>query len=94
MAAYVPVQILVLGEGRIIEAGQPADLLRKPGDHPLRSMVDELGAAAHAHFLAIADGELSVIDTLQAQDEGEGGNAGGLGGESPVIVDARSVPPP
>lgn len=71
VAVAVLVQILVLGEGRIIEAGHPADLLRKPHDQPLRSMVDELGEAAHAHFLRIAEGELSVVDTLQVQDGGE-----------------------
>ena len=56
-------QILVLGAGAIVEAGHPAELLQAAGGE-LRRMVDELGPAALAHFLQIARGEMSVVDTL------------------------------
>ena len=53
-----------LGAGEIVEAGKPVDLLQDPRGQ-LRQMVDELGPAALQHFLRIARGELSVVDTLK-----------------------------
>ena len=57
-------QIMVLGAGEIVEAGKPVDLLQDPRGQ-LRQMVDELGPAALQHFMRIARGELSVVDTLK-----------------------------
>lgn len=67
----------MLEEVRIIEAGHPADLLCNPKGQTLRSMVDELGETARVHFLRIAEGVLSIIDTLRVQDEGGGLHNGG-----------------
>ena len=81
----------MLGEGRIIEAGHPAELLQAPYGSPLRSMVDELGAAAHTHFLRIAQGEVSVIDALRSEDGGAEQDQGQDEGEEPVIVSAADA---
>lgn len=45
--------ILVLGQGTVVEAGSPADLLDDP-DGALSSMVEGTGAASAAHLRTVA----------------------------------------